>query len=86
MTALVARPEVWTDKPDDLPDLLAEVGRSRPNAVTVDMPRGMAAPKRLPYLQAFCEDLRDLGYVVNWRAGRLDGEKRVIVVGHRKIQ
>ena len=81
---LLARPEVWQDKPDDIPDLLNDIQDCAPEVVVLDLPRGLASPKRIDYLDHITSRIRVYGYVVDWREIRVDGKKRVIVIAQRK--
>lgn len=86
-----AKPLVYTDEPDEVEEMLTTVRRSAPDVVILDLPRGMAAPRREPYLQsAILDGLEHLGYTAVWDEQRgIDGRKRVIVQaridGHRAI-
>jgi hypothetical protein len=81
---LVATPTVYTDQPDDIPNLMFEISESEPDAVIIVMPRGMASPNRIEYLSHIANRLRDLHYVVDHREIRIDGRKQRVMVGQHR--
>lgn len=83
-TTLVARPTVYTDSDDEIPELLSFLERCDVPAVVLDLPRGMAAPRRVAYLETILDSLGGLGFEAEWDEQRDgSGAKRVVVVARR---
>ena len=84
-TTLVATPVVYTDKDDEIPALLELLAKTPVAAVVLDLPRGMAAPTRLPYLEdTILAGLEFLEFEAEWDVQNdLSGRKRVVVVARR---
>jgi len=78
---LVAKPTFYSSEADEREELLDAIDDMQPDVLVVDLPRGMQAPAHLWYLQDFCNQVRDLGFTVDWREQRVNGQKRVLVVG-----
>lgn len=84
MTLLVAKPRVYTEQPDEIPELLSKIRLEMPYAVLIELPRGMASPKRWRYTAEVMFKLTQLGYAVAQREQRnLEDKKRLVILARR---
>jgi hypothetical protein len=89
VNVLFARPSVYTDSADEVPELMSLLRRTPDiDVVILDLPRGMQSPKRIAYLETILKRLVDRDFEVAYRTQKRGPgnfpemqRKRTVVVG-----